>query len=138
MRGGIRSATSSPVGSASTGVGLPSNWHTSMKCSCAAALSFNSDGRNFTMNPSSVTTCSALLPELCRCAVVPPPLSSSHSHPSALFNQCTQRTQEAHNFFLQLYLVHTIQTRFPFLRLMQYSVGRLPKNMQAGYVGVVG
>ena len=44
----------SPVGSSSTGVGSPSSRHRSMKCSCAAELSFNSDARHLAMNSPGV------------------------------------------------------------------------------------
>ena len=46
----------SPVGSASAGVGSPSRRHRSMKCSCEAERSFNSEARHFVMNSFGVTT----------------------------------------------------------------------------------
>ena len=39
-----------PLGSSSTGVGSPSSRHRSMKCSCAADRSFNSDARHLPIN----------------------------------------------------------------------------------------
>ena len=44
----------SPVGSASAGVGSPSSQHRSMKCSCAAERSFNSEARHLVMNSCGV------------------------------------------------------------------------------------
>ena len=39
----------SPDGSASAGVGSPSRWHRSMKCSCDAERSFSAEARHFVM-----------------------------------------------------------------------------------------
>ena len=44
----------SPAGSASAGVGSPSSRHTSMKCSCDAERSFNSDARHLAMKSPGV------------------------------------------------------------------------------------
>ena len=44
----------SPVGSASAGVGSPSSQHRSMKCSCEAERSFNSEARHLAMNSCGV------------------------------------------------------------------------------------
>ncbi|MDE0172906.1 MAG: hypothetical protein OXM60_05665 [Defluviicoccus sp.] len=45
----------SPAGSASAGVGSPSSRHRSMKCSCDAERSFNSDARHLAMKSPGVT-----------------------------------------------------------------------------------
>ena len=45
----------SPDGSASAGVGSPSRWHRSMKCSCDAERSFSAEARHFVMKAWGVT-----------------------------------------------------------------------------------